>query len=501
MSDVAADRRIHPGAIALRFLRAAPRTVLAIPAAVAFASDRGLLGGLAVAAVIGAALLFGQWLHWYHFRYGVGAHEIVIESGLLNRNRRSIPFDRIQDVDIERALLARLFGLAKVKIETGAGGKDEGVLDSVSTGEAARLREAVRAWRDDAGRHLAPAVELAAGGEADDLLQRPLFTMPLDRVLLFGLFDFSLVYIGGVFAALQAFDDPLKALFGIDIYDAGRWIGLADKAAHSSISLAAIAFVTILAILLGVITSILRVLARDFGFRLTAEGDRFRRERGLLTRTEAVIAKKRIQLAYVETGLVRRRFGWFWLSFQTLGEGADGSGHQVAAPFAQRDEIDLILDETVRFRLPPPPTLQMVSQRHVVRALIRKLLPPTIVIVVAAFWWRPALFFLAGLPVVGLVAAIERRFHRYALDGDLLFVARGVLKQRLFVVPVASMQTVSIVRGWLQRRLGVASVMIDTAGASLTKSPSIIDLPLETARMLAAEIAARRLAARRRGGA
>ncbi|WP_158266423.1 PH domain-containing protein [Allosphingosinicella deserti] len=493
MSNIVADRRVHPGTIAIRFLKAAPRTILAVPAIIAVASNRGVLGGLAVAAAVGLVALLFQWLHWRNFRYGVGAHEIVIESGLLNRNRRSIPFDRVQDVDIERALLARIFGLAKVRIETGAGGKDEGVLDSVTTGEADRLRAAVRAWRVGESAVFPDAEAGAAGVAAPIETGRALlFEMPLSRVLLFGIFDFSLVYIGGVFAVLQTLDDPLKTVLGIDIYDAGRWMGIADKATHSRISVAAIVLISVLAILLGAVTSVLRVLARDFGFRLSAEGDRFRRERGLLTRTEAVIAKKRVQLAYVESGPIRRLFGWFWLSFQTLGEGNDGSGHQVAAPFARRDEIDPILAETARFRLPPAPELVMVSQRHIIRALIRTLSLPTVAILVASIAWRPALFLLVLLPLLGILAALERRFHRYALDGDLLFVTRGVLKQRLFVVPVSSMQSMNVVRGWLQRRLGVASLAIDTAGAPMTKSPRIIDLPLEAAQALAAEISARR---------
>jgi putative membrane protein len=244
---------------------------------------------------------------------------------------------------------------------------------------------------------------------------------------------------------------------------------------------------------LGLLASIIRILARDFDFRLTAEGDRFRRERGLFTRTEAVIAKRRVQLAYVETGPIRRRFGWFWLSFQTLGAGSDGSGHQVAAPFARRTEMEAILAETGRLRLAPPPELAMVSQRHIVRALVRNLGLLAAAILAASIWYRPALLLLALLPILAIHAALERRFHRYAVDGELLFVARGVLKQRLFVVPVASIQAISLARTWLQRKLGLASLVVDTAGAPVTKVPRIVDLDAETAEALLADLASLRL--------
>ena len=486
-----ADRRRHPATIMLRFLKEAPSTVLALPAGLAFIADANLWRVVWIAAAVAALVIFFNWLGWMSFRYGVGETEVVIESGILHRNRRSIPFERIQDVDIERSLLARLFGLAKVRIETGAGGKDEGVLDSVRMEEADRLRAAVRAWRLGSAEGTAddaqPGMETARQAEAGS--GRTLFSMDIGRVLLFGVFSFSLVYIASLFALLQAFDQFLP----FDIYDPGRWVGLVDEALPRRFTAAAIGALLFFAVLLGFVAGVLRTLSRDYGFRLSVEGDRFRRERGLLTRSEAVIAKRRVQLAFVRTGPIRRAFGWFALSFQTLGAGSDGSGLQVAAPFARRGEMEPILAETEGLRLPPPLELSMVSSRHVLRALIHHLALPSGAIVIAGLARPEAFYLVALLPLRALAATIDRRFHRYALDGPLLFVTRGIWRQQLWAIPLTSVQAVSLARGPLQRQLGVATLSIDTAGAPITQGARIIDLRLETARELAAEIAPRRL--------
>ena len=483
--EVAADRRVHPGTVLLRFLREAPSTVFALPAVLAFASDTGIGRALALAAALGAVMLFVSWLAWSRFRYGVGEREIVIESGIVHRTRRSIPFHRIQDIDIERALLARIFGLAKVKIETGAGGKDEGVLDSVTLAEADRLRTAVRAWRR--GEAEAPGAGEEAAPEPVPAEGRLLFAMDGKRVLLFGLFSFSLVYIASIFAFLQTFDRVLP----FDIYDPGRWLGLFGEDLPARFTVAAAAAVLVVAVILGVLAGVLRTLSRDHGYRLTAEGERFRRERGLFTRSEVVIAKRRVQLAHVATGPVRRFFGWAGLSFQTLGAGSDGSGLQVAAPFATREEMEPVLAETGILRLPPA-ELHMVSRRHVVRTTLHAVLPPLAIILVAAAFRPWALLLLGLLPIVGAGAALQRRFHLYGIDGELMFIAKGIWRQQLWIVPMANAQAVSIARGPLQRRLGLATLSIDTAGASLMNAPRIVDVREETARALAAEIAARR---------
>jgi len=472
-----ADRRLHPATILLRFVKEGP-SLLALPAGLAFASRTGLSGALALAALLVALLLAAKWVAWRRFRYGVGPAEIVIESGVLHRNRRSIPFDRIQDVDIERSFLARLFGLAKVRIETGAGGKDEGLLDSVSLAEAYRLRETVRARRTDA----APA-------EAAD--ESPaLFAMDVPRLLLFGLFSFSLVYIAGLFALLQTFDRFLP----FDIYDPARWVGLVGEYLPHRWTLGAIAGVLIVAALLGSAAGILRTLARDFGFRLSLEGERFRRERGLLTRSEVVIARRRVQLAQVQTGPLRGSFGWSGLSFQTLGAGTDASGLQGAAPFATRAEIEAVLAEAPPLRLPPPPELARVSRRHILRSAAARLGPALAAILALSAWERAALLLLALLPLLAVAAALDRRFHLYALADDLLFVARGYWRRRLWLVPVKNVQSLSLSRGPIQRRLGLATLAIDTAGASLLNSPRIVDLRSDVAEALAAEISRRRQA-------
>jgi len=472
-----ADRHLHPGTIALRFIKDAPQTIFALPAAVAVSSKSGLTNALYMAAGFGVVLLAMKWLVWRRFKYGVGAAEIVIESGLLHRNRRSIPFDRVQDVDIERTFLARLLGLAKVRIETGAGGKDEGLLDSVSLAEAHRLRETVRAHR--AVESPAAIAEAAAGP-----VPRILFAMDPPRLLLSGLFNFSLVYLAGVFALLQTFDQFLP----FDIYDPARWVGLADEYLPARWTFGAIAALLFVAAALGAIAGVVRTVARDYGFKLSLEGDRLRREQGLFTRKEAVISRRRVQLAQVGGGPIRALFGWSGLSFQTLGAGTDRGGRQGAAPFATQIEIEAVLAEVAPLRLPGPLELVRVSRRHIVRSLAGTLLPALVAIAALSYWLPLAPVLLALLPLLAAGAALERRFHRYALADDLLFVSRGVWRRRLWLVPLRNVQSLSLSRGPIQRRLGLATLAIDSAGASMIDAPRIVDLRGEIAEELAVEI-------------
>ena len=140
-----------------------------------------------------AIMMIGIFLYWHRFEFRVRANEIQIDSGILNRTHRSIPFDRIQDVDITQGPLAQLLGLARVKFETGASaGEEEGVLQAIRLERAEDLRTLARARRTRAVS-AEPAAETAETVEA-----APVYAMDLRRLFLAGAFNFSLALFAGL---------------------------------------------------------------------------------------------------------------------------------------------------------------------------------------------------------------------------------------------------------------------------------------------------------------
>lgn len=472
--ETLADRRVHPATVPLRFLKEAPSTLLGLPAGYALLSDQGLGPILLFAALIAIVALVYHWLAWQRFRYGIGERELVIESGILSRTRRSIPFDRIQDVDIERGPLARLFGLARLRIETGGSGGDEGVLDSVSVNEAERLRSALRAARR-------PSLGTDQPSASPEAPVEILFAMSTGRVLALGLFNFSMVYLASIFALLQTFGRWLP----FDIHDPGRWIGIVDDQLSGSLSAQAIIAVAMLALLLGLLSGVLRTLSREFGLRVTHESAGFRRQAGLFTRSDVLVPKARIQLALLETGPLRRRLGWYAVGFQTLrGSKLEDGGRHILAPFARSDEILRILAAQGDLALADPADLKIISSRHLARRLVSRIVLPLLIIIPLATIWHAGWLFLPLLALIAVHAFIERRFLKYGLSPDHLFVQEGIWRQRQWIVPRSRIQSLRLTQSWLQRRLDLASLAIDTAGAPLMGGVQIVDLRVGDVRAL-----------------
>jgi putative membrane protein len=96
------------------------------------------LGNLAHFALLGAGLsailfvvIFGitfliAWLIYTNYRFALGENSLKIKRGVIGKEEMAIPYRQIQDVDINRDLSFRIWGLSKLIILT-AGREDAAV--------------------------------------------------------------------------------------------------------------------------------------------------------------------------------------------------------------------------------------------------------------------------------------------------------------------------------------------------------------------------------------
>lgn len=471
-----APRRLHPATLVIRWLKAAPQMIAgAIALAVGGMGGRNLGAYLTVLAILAAGAAVVAFVGWWRFTYLVDDDEVVIEKGLFERQRRVIPFHRIQDIAIEQRLLARLFGTATVRLETGGSASDEGRLETIGLDEAKALRDRIR-------RGAATVRVEGEAPEAAPVAEPLLFRMDPPRLLIAGMFNFSLIFLAAIGAVIQYLDQ-----FNLIEWD--EWITpeRADEAAHL-VTLQTTLVLVALIILAGLVAGIVQMVMTNFGFRLTRTGTGFRRRRGLFTLTEVVIPLKRTQVALIESGPFGRLFGWYALSFQTLGADRKAGGVEAAAPFARMGELLPILAEA-GFPVPPPR-----GEFHGVpkRALVRQTAPwlalflLTAVIAIRIEPWAAGAAFV--LLAVAIFAVLRWRKHAYALGDEALFVSHGFLKRRLWILPFARTQTISVSRGPVQRGLSLASLTVDTAGAPLTRAQGIVDLDAGDAERLAGRL-------------
>jgi putative membrane protein len=426
--------------------------------------------------------IFYLFIYWRRFEFRVGGDDIRIDSGVLSRTHRSIPFDRIQDVDITQGPVARILGLAKVTFETGGGsaqpGKEDGAIDAIALRRAQELRELVRSRRSVVTVSDAPA-EAAAEEDA-------VYAMGIPRLLLAGVFNFSLALFAGLFGLSQTVGDVLN----FDPFSRSFWDRVLSASgplrdyflAHQLVTAIAGAFVLIL---VGLVTGVIRTITRDYAFRLDRTGVGLRRRRGLFTRTDVTLPTKRAQAAILVSGPVREGFGYSELKLQNLAGDEDKSGNHVLAPLATPEESGRIL-AALGWR----PIGDSVGWQRVSRAFVWSFLlglAPFLIVAAAAQIMFVPLLGLAWLVVpFGLWFARQLEWRRigYALDGDRLLIRTGWWRRRTTVLPLSKIQSVDLRESFVTRWFGTASLQFGVAGGTALAPHSIPAIPREGARQL-----------------
>ncbi|WP_333777521.1 PH domain-containing protein [Streptomyces sp. IBSBF 3136] len=354
-----AERRLHP---VTPFRRAwAPVTVLAGWAVhdpngaqeqVQRLTSTMLLTGIAV--LVPAAGLYG-FLSWWFTHYAVTDNELRIRTGLLFRRTAHIRLERIQAVDVTRPLLARVAGVAKLRIDVvGADKKDE--LAFLGEREARALRAEL----------LARAAGFApeAAREVGEAPARELLRVPPRGLAL------SLLLTGAAWGSLIA------AL----VVPPLLWL-----ATHSLWTVLAVALP-----LLGTAgaSSAGRFVA-EYDWTVAESPDGLRIDHGLLDRAHETVPPGRVQSVRIVEPLLWRRLGWVRVELDVA-----GSDNSVLVPVAPR-----AIAESVIAHVLPGVTVPAAPSR-----------PPR-----RAGWCAPVRWRGYGLAVTGSVFAARHGLLRRRL--------------------------------------------------------------------------------------
>jgi putative membrane protein len=365
---------------------------------------RWILPVVALVVVLAAAAGF---FTWYFTRFIIDDDELRVETGWIFKTSKKIPFERLQSVDIIQPLAARIFGLAELRLEAGAGDSTT-KLRYLTRRQASRLRDYLLTRAQGERARISDLNQTAAANLLTDLgtADQPLVTVPPQRLVL-GLvlssewiMSIAVLITGGAFA-LE---------FHVLPYAVSGLIPLA----------------------IGAFTMISRRVISMFNFTLAESPRGLRITRGLTNLTSQSIPLNRVQGVKVSQPLLWRLPGWYRVDIDVVGyassnsENNESQATNVLLPVATSSEVEIGLRRTL-------PGFDLAG--------IEMYRSPSRVRWLRWFdWWT----------------------LRYGWDERALITERGWVIHQRDIVPHAKTQSVRIEQGPLQRLLGLADVHIDT---------------------------------------
>lgn len=385
-----------------------------------------LIGGGALLLFLVVLAVYSV-LSWRMMRYAVGQDAVFLHRGILFRQQRHARLNRIQAVDVVQPLLARLFGLAQLKIETAGGGDSSVVLAFLREEDAQRLRREVldRVADRKAPSSPAPAAEEGAGTApttpvgAPQVPERELLTVPTGRLvgslLLSGSMISLVVVLAGLTLAAVAAGSaaPLfgavPGLFGWGGYLWSRFSG-------------------------------------GFNFRAAISPDGIRLRYGLLEQRTQTLPPGRIHAVGLKQPLLWRRRGWWRVEVNAAGYGPTGDANQaitgtVLLPVGTRGEALTALWLVL-------PDLGVDHPQAVIDAALEGDGEA------AGFHTTPRR--------ARWLDPISWRRNGILLTRRAILMRRGRLNRSLAIVPHERTQSLALTQGPLERRARIANVVAAT---------------------------------------
>ncbi|MYU24490.1 PH domain-containing protein [Streptomyces sp. SID8352] len=314
-----------------------------------------LLVGLAV--LIPAAALYG-FLTWWFTHFAVTDTELRIRTGLLFRRTAHIRLERVQAIDVTQPLLARIAGVAKLKLDVvGTDSKDELAFLGADEARALRAELLARAagFAPDSAREV---------GEAPS---RQLLRVPP------GVLAVSLLLTGATWATLATALVVLPVLWTFT---------------HSPWTLLALAVP-----LLGAAgaASVGRYV-KEYDWTVAESPDGLRIDHGLLDRAHETVPPGRVQSVRIVEPLLWRRPGWVRVELDVA-----GSANSLLLPVAPRALAESVVARALPgVTVPPPSSLSRPPGR--------------------ARWCRPVWWRGHGVVVTDTVFAARRGLFRRTLS-------------------------------------------------------------------------------------
>jgi putative membrane protein len=471
---VLAAGHLHPGMLFLRALDSLRQTLLLV--AISYITEQRLF--LVMALVLFLLGMLHALARYLTFAYRLTTEELITTEGILHRQERRIPLNRIQDLSFESTILRRLFGLVVAAVETASGQGSEARLDSLSRRDAERLRAALLQARGVAQTpDAAPAERLLFQSSTGELSLLGLTSNRVGAILLglLGLFELA---------------DQL-GLLGLGVGPFGR---LLDQvlALHWSLGLLAGFALLLAALLAGWVLSIVSSLVLFHDFRLSLRDEILLRRHGLLTTRAQALPRRKIQRVSIEQSWLRRLLGVASMRADSAGSGmapgeSASAGRDIVVPLCQRGFAAWLVPELLPGARLGAQVWRRVSGLVIPRVGAKGVLWAIPLVLLGWPWLgRIAIGALVLIPIAFAMGLGLYDNLAYARDERHVLMRFGIFGRYVAVLPLRKVQGVVLRAGPLERLLGLASVTVYVAGGSPTR---LSDLPRREAEQLQRELA------------
>jgi putative membrane protein len=412
-------------------------------------------------------------LSWLRFRYRIDGDRVLVRSGVLHREELSIEFKRIQNVSIREPFYMRPFSLSLLSIDTAGSQGKEVILSGIDKTSAIELRDTILA-------QAVPAVDDESTDHSVASASSLLLTRGRKDIVVYGLtVNFILWVLVAAGAFFGAWETTEKLVSWISAH-----IRLDDVMTVITPGLGFIGRLLVMtalliaALLMLPLISIIGAVFRHDGYRLSVEGETYRKTSGLLTKHDESLKRHKIQAMVWKQNFVARYLARTNVQLRVAQAGTGTGGGQpptggkasFLVPALHEHEVNTLSAEFLPGCEAEKVQFSRINRRRlafvVLGVSLLPILPLTTGLSLLVSWKFTVLLPLA----LAIVWSVLNRYWKqtgYGVVGEYGFIRHGFIGAETTVFALFKVQRVDIIQSRGQRKRGLAQLRIHLASHTL----------------------------------
>lgn len=425
------------------------------------------LGLKEVGFIIAALFLIISYLQYRRFYFYVVDDKFIMEKGLLSRDRITIPFDRIQTVNLNQNIIQQVLGVMAVKVDTAGSSEKELEISALPKSYARELQNFLIEKKEETKQEKGePEAELDEPvGETKNTLdlgaKRPLVTLPIKDLLLVGLTENHLRTGLLVFAVINGY------VWQFEEYLLKPFEPFLEEQANTFMAswLILLPIAVIVFLIISVLISMIQSALKYFNLEFFVDAKGVQLVSGLLKRAEYQIPNNKIQYLKWKSNPLRKLIGLRTLAVkQASPEDAGGTKGVVRVPGCRDEQLEVVLDTFY------PQALEGTYTHYLPNQLLRLqhtiyfgIIPSILITGLGWFGWIFSLGALLYLPLA--LFFIKKYFYSVSMmvSSEMLILKKGWVFPTRVAMPLYKLQNVKLTQSIFQKQRNLASLTFYTA--------------------------------------
>ncbi len=408
---------------------------------------------------------------YFRYYYFIADDSLVIHKGVFTKQRLSLPFDRIQNINLEQKLVHRIFGVYMVKVDSAGSAGNEISIDALTRDEAEWIRDYILDKKStllvEGDDDIAQAENVGIAHKEEQEIMR---LTPLD-LLKVGVSQNHLRMAGILIGLSFGFAQTIEDITQLNIWKIA--LDNAESLSAKSVLIFLGGIFTFFAVLLVIafLITLVRTVIRYFDLRLVRILEGFRLSSGLINRREAALRLEKVQVVTWADNPIRRWLKIFTLEVKQASAGKIGKQQEsFKIPGCYKSHVDEVIHASFPDVVNQEFQTYKIDRRFTFRRVLYFSFIPGLILSSIYFLGANWNWLIFGMMwIIGSWIYFWRYRTRYwwKVSNEYIQVHKGAIGSHYSLMPYYKIQAIELVANIYQRRKDLTDVVIYTAGGSI----------------------------------